>query len=150
MKIEAGKYYRDREGTTIGPMVQSVFKLFPWTTALGMHHWMDNGRFFVNREFKWDLVEEVDISQVNDKSKEEMMFDTSLHKVEEGVEHLRIVGTTDEIMNVITIGPNRLALVYHDDEVESVTIRLRRPLVKRLLPHLQAWLDTESLQVKGE
>jgi len=62
MKIEAGKYYRTRRGTVVGPMQATNSKTY-WAWVCNGTRWTANGRYYNdNEESAADLISEVYIS----------------------------------------------------------------------------------------
>ena len=65
MKIEAGKYYRTRDGDVVGPMAQGNDKRYPWMILSGIVNslqWNHDGDYSYVGEHSLDLVSEVYVS----------------------------------------------------------------------------------------
>lgn len=62
--IEAGSYYRDRRGHTVGPLQHDYDEWNPWYFTDGMYEgregWRRNGQFWNRSKPEYDLVVEVD------------------------------------------------------------------------------------------
>ena len=61
MKIEAGKYYRRRDGEVVGPMAPSKHRIGAW--VINDHAWYEDGRFLNSGvPHMMDLISEVYVS----------------------------------------------------------------------------------------
>jgi hypothetical protein len=60
MKIEAGKYYRTRNGYIVGPMQTRDDSCYCWES--GTDCWTDKGEFEKGRQWEHDLIREVYVS----------------------------------------------------------------------------------------
>jgi hypothetical protein len=64
LKIEEGKFYRNRRGEIVGPMEPPLYGIkYPWTGAMkdgtSCLTFTDDGHYDMNKEHAFDLIEEV-------------------------------------------------------------------------------------------
>lgn len=59
LKLEIGKYYKDRIGEVFGPLVKSSDHLYPFLDKDSGAKWTEEGNYYTSETDNADLVEEV-------------------------------------------------------------------------------------------